>query len=122
MESTVYQGTLSDIINKLSNELAEAMGLRHENVTGVHVLALLSIIISLANGSSGATILGTMPSFKTMLSSLTRGMTGSKWSETEYRAFEKEFCEIIESSGGYKLGPASPQQTPYMAPMSKEVH
>mgnify|MGYP001566860345 CR=1 FL=1 len=128
----MYQGSPSNIVMSIAQELIQVLEGAGVKPTGVHLIALLHVVTSaIHNGrkewENGDTSLGQMPSYKTLLSFITRTTRGQQFTPEEAKAFGTEFIEVIKSLGGEVIPTVEAQQLPkdaqmVMAPLSKEIH
>ena len=127
----LYQGSPAEVIVALSQEVNQALGQAGIAPTGVHILGMIWTVACAIRGNkvdaaNGKSEMGNMPSFKMLLSLLTRGILGTSWNEKQWEEFNKEFVEIIKSLGG-KVANANSytptsNQPVFLAPASKEIH
>ena len=130
----LYQGNPSDVLMAMAQRIVKALEQAGIAPTGIHILALLYAVSSvLHNGRQdyvkGDTSLGVMPSFKTVLTLLTRVSMGARLSQEETQEFNDDFVAIIKSLGGsieYQSNTLSTTSLSnshvIIAPLSKEVH
>lgn len=122
---TTYAGTPQDIIHALCEEFTNAFHRAGLQPTGVHLVALLYLVVStIRTGTENPNpTTGKMPSFKLLLMILTKVLAGGDYSKEETEHFTKEFTELVQSLGGHVI-PSQPfhKETSFIAPPSKEVH
>lgn len=103
-EGTLYQGTPSEIVINMAEELADCLKNADIKPDGLHVIALIHLACSISRMIAANPEAGKAPSFGVMLSCLSRGMGDGKWSVEEYQAFDREFGEMVIALGGSKIG------------------
>ena len=126
----LYTGTPADVLMAVSARIAKVLEQANIAPTGIHVLALLHVAsCAFRNGrqdyNTGDASMGAMPSFKTVLTFLTRISMGEMLNKEETQAFDEDFVAIVKSLGG-SIEQSSTTNTfsnsMTLAPMSKEVH
>ena len=130
----LYQGNPSDVLMAMAQRIVKALEQTEIAPTGIHILALLYVVSSALHTGrqdyvKGDTSLGVMPSFKTVLTLLTRVSMGARLSQEETQEFNDDFVAIIKSLGGsieYQSNTLSTTSLSnshvIIAPLSKEVH
>ena len=130
----LYQGNPSDVLMAMAQRIVKALEQAEIAPTGIHILALLYVVSSALHTGrqdyvKGDTSLGVMPSFKTVLTLLTRVSMGARLSQEETQEFNDDFVAIIKSLGGsieYQSNILSTTSLSnshvIIAPLSKEVH
>ena len=127
----LYTGTPTDVLMAIAQRIIKALEQANITPTGLHVLAMLHVLsCALHNGrhdyAEGDTSLGMMPTFKTVLTLMTRVSMGEKLSSEETQAFNEDFVAIVKSLGGSIERAGTQNQLPtngaIIAPMSSEIH
>ena len=119
-DGRIYQGSPRDLINTISQEITDALNRADTHASPIHALAMLHVAASLIKQVNAGQIEGKAPSFKSILSVVMRGIDGGKWTDAELKEFDEDFCGIVESLGGYKLG--ARQSTPNIMSPTLGVH
>lgn len=104
MSTKLIQGTPAQIIIDTAEEMADAMKKADIKPTGIHVLATIHLAMSLmSTGSAIGGTMGKMPSFKMVLTMMTRSLHPSGWTVEAAKEFDEEFGILVESLGGKKV-------------------
>ena len=117
----IYQGTPTEMIRQMAEDILDALQSAGVGWSGVHALAMIQIVVSMNHVVNKKTI-GVMPSFETMLSMFTRGLSQTQFTEAECDKMEAEFLQMVESLGGSKLPKGSKTEGPLVLGPSLGVH
>ena len=115
-DGRIYQGSPRDLINTISEEITDALNRAGTHASPIHALAMLHVAASLIKTVNASTDMGKAPSFKSILSVVMRGIDGARWTDTELKEFDEDFCAIVESLGGCRLGVRKERDTLLMSP------
>ena|SRR3990167_4047980 len=103
----IYEGTPAAIIKQAGEEMVRALEMTGNSpLSGVHVLALLQVVVSIIHQAKTDPNYGVMPSFSAMLMMLTHGLAQTTFTDDEINLFREEFDMIVASLGGGKLDKA----------------
>lgn len=124
IKAEIIEGSPSEIMRKLSDDMVEVLQAAGIQPSGVHALAMCHCLVAMIRAGQdckGEQGVGLMPSFRMLLGVLTHGLSGVAWGAEEKEQFNDEFCRIIESLGGHKLKPGEARASTMPMVMSPKM-